>query len=391
MSARVLAPVQAPPRQISRCSRFATHRLLSVSRTAAGAGEAAAAPSRDALFSSLESAINGVSQLPPSQRREGAEEAAPAIRKALTGLREVGATRLWGSATKLQRRSIAAFELRQIGIKEPEAIGRPSIRNDAAFLGTVVLGSSFVAVVLGVTLPGDWGAFGAYLSGGVSLAVLAVGSTAPGLLEIPIQAFSSLFPDYRERVVAHEAAHFLIAHILGIPVVSYSLAIGQEHTDLLEAGLQRKIVRSLALSISVPPHMRTSHFGIGGRAAADRGGARPVGRARECVRPPAKKTFCMFSLFLHRLANAVSGVAAEAMRYPEVVGQNQDLFDLQKLINRTSPPLTAGTQQNLTRWAVWQAAAILKREAAAFDRLREAMAARRSTVDCIRAIEGPAM
>jgi len=36
------------------------------------------------------------------------------------------------------------------------------------------------ALVAGVTLPGDWGAFGSYLIGGSSLVVLAIGSTAPG-------------------------------------------------------------------------------------------------------------------------------------------------------------------------------------------------------------------
>ena len=47
-------------------------------------------------------------------------------------------------------------ELRQIGIKEPEVIGVPSVRNDAAFLAAVVGGSSVLALVLG-QLPGDWG------------------------------------------------------------------------------------------------------------------------------------------------------------------------------------------------------------------------------------------
>lgn len=73
---------------------------------------------------------------------------------------------------------------------------------------------SVLAVLLG-QLPGDWGFFGAYLTGGVVLAVLAVGSTAPGLLQGIIDAFSQLWPDYKERVVAHEAAHLLIGECLG--------------------------------------------------------------------------------------------------------------------------------------------------------------------------------
>jgi len=38
------------------------------------------------------------------------------------------------------------------------------------------------------------GFFVPYLTGGISIAVLAVGSTAPGLLEFAIGKFSSLFP-----------------------------------------------------------------------------------------------------------------------------------------------------------------------------------------------------
>jgi hypothetical protein len=211
---------------------------------------AAAASSRDALLSELSGAINEISQLPPSQRKAGAEEAS---RKALALLRELKTSQsllLYDSYQgRLTRRSTMMGELKQMGIKDPEAIGRPSVRNDAAFLGSVVLGSSALALVLG-QLPGDWGGFGAYLSGGLSIAVLAVGSVAPGLLEIPIAAFSGVFPDYRERVLRHEAAHFLIAYLVGVPVVAYSLGLGKEHTDLIEASLGRKLFGAGSVKLS---------------------------------------------------------------------------------------------------------------------------------------------
>ena len=38
---------------------------------------------------------------------------------------------------------------------------------------------------------------------------------------------TQVFPDYRERVVAHEAAHFLAGYLLGVPVTGYGLMIGQ--------------------------------------------------------------------------------------------------------------------------------------------------------------------
>lgn len=74
-----------------------------------------------------------------------------------------------------------------------------------------------------------------YLTGAVVLVVLAVGSTAPGLLAFVIGRFAQVFPDYRERVLRHEAAHFLVSivregdHITGkmAPVLScYAFATG---------------------------------------------------------------------------------------------------------------------------------------------------------------------
>ena len=43
----------------------------------------------------------------------------------------------------------------QVGIKDPEKVAIPSVRNDAAFLYTLV-GVTSVLAVLGGQLPGDW-------------------------------------------------------------------------------------------------------------------------------------------------------------------------------------------------------------------------------------------
>jgi hypothetical protein len=44
----------------------------------------------------------------------------------------------------------------QVGIKRPEGIAIPSVRNDAAFIATVFVVFSFTAILAGNVLPGDW-------------------------------------------------------------------------------------------------------------------------------------------------------------------------------------------------------------------------------------------
>lgn len=62
----------------------------------------------------------------------------------------------WGGALQdLDRRNVFIGELSRVGIKKPDLIGKPSVRNDAAFLYTLVGVTSVVAVAAG-SLPGDW-------------------------------------------------------------------------------------------------------------------------------------------------------------------------------------------------------------------------------------------
>lgn len=138
-----------------------------------------------------------------------------------------------------------------------------------------------------------------------------------------------------------EAAHILIGHLAGVPVVGYSLGIGQEHTAFAEARLGRRLIE-------------------GKLSNADIDALAPV---------------------------AVAGVAAEGQRYEEVMGQTADLFDLQRILLRSEERLSDSQQQSLTRWAVWCAATALRRHAKAYDAARAAMADGRPVDQVIRAIE----
>ncbi|KAL2631300.1 hypothetical protein R1flu_015986 [Riccia fluitans] len=265
---------------------------------------------------------------------------ADAVRSVLDELREAGLAKQWSSSAGLSRRTTFIRELTTLGIKNAENLAIPSTRNDAAFLATVVGTTSVIAVLAG-QLPGDWGFFVPYLVGGISLGVLAVGSVAPGLLQAGIDLFSGAFADNEERILRHEAAHFLVAYLVGLPIVAYSLDIGKEHVNLVDEKLQKRIYEG-----QLDP--------------------------RE----------------LDRLAVvSMAGLAAEGLRFDKVTGQSADLFSLQRLINRTKPPLSNTDQQNLTRWAVLYSGSLLKNNAKAYEALMEAMKRKAPVTECVEAIE----
>lgn len=83
----------------------------------------------------------------------------------------------------------------------------------------------------------------------------------------------------------------------------------------------------------------------------------------------------------------MAGATSEAMKFDEVLGQNADMLDLQRIMARQQPRMTDAQQQNQTRWACYQAATLLRRYSAEFEALQEAMARGSSVVDCIKAIE----
>lgn len=288
------------------------------------ASSSATSPAID--FSSLESAL--------------AKKDSDAVKEALDQLSEVGWAKRWSSQPYVSRRTTSLRELTSLGIKNAETLAIPSVRNDAAFLATVVGTTGFLAVLAG-QLPGDWGFFVPYLVGSISLVVLAIGSISPGLLQAAISGFSTVFPDYQERIARHEAAHFLVAYFFGLPILEYSLDIGKEHVNLINDKLE-KLIYSGQLD------------------------------AQE----------------LDRLAVvSMAGLAAEGLTYDKVIGQSADLFSLQRFINRSQPQLRKEQQQNLTRWAVLFAGSLLKNNKEVHEALMAAMSRKATVLQCIQAIE----
>lgn len=266
-----------------------------------------------------------------------------AVKEVLDELSQVGWAKKWSSQPSVSRRTTSIRELTNLGIKNAENLAIPSVRNDAAFLFTVVGTTGFLGVIAG-QLPGDWGFFVPYLLGSISLVVLAVGSISPGLLQAAIGGFSTFFPDYQDRIARHEAAHFLVAYLTGLPILGYSLEIGKEHVNLVDDRLQKLIYS---------------------------------GQLDEKE--------------LDRLAIvSMAGLAAEGLKYDKVVGQSADLFSLQRFINRCNARISKEQQKNLTRWAVLFAGSLLKNNTAIHEALVSAMLKKASVLECIKVIESVA-
>ncbi len=77
------------------------------------------------------------------------------ILKALVDLKEEGGLQKWGSVKPPERINVFKGELKKVGVKNTGAIATPTIRNERAFLVTVVGVTSVLATAAGF-LPGDW-------------------------------------------------------------------------------------------------------------------------------------------------------------------------------------------------------------------------------------------
>ena len=84
---------------------------------------------------------------------------------------------------------------------------------------------------------------------------------------------------------------------------------------------------------------------------------------------------------------AMAGATAEAMNFDEVMGQNADMLDLQRIMWRSSSKMSNAQQQNQTRWAAYQAASIMRKYKNEYQALIDIMNAGGSVNDCIVALE----
>lgn len=280
---------------------------------------------------------------------ETAADRAAVVAK-LDALKEAGVAPLWNSF-RLAPRAVSLRELCQT-TKLPEKVLDPT----AVEYDTKDIQDTFTKVLVGATLAsGLWAVgsdaigmdaglrfTGTYLIAGVPIGILAIGSVAPGILFLPIEAFKSATAkqDTLERRARHEAAHLLTAHCLGVPVSSVSVTNGSPQVVVFDE-----------VAVQAP------------------------GALLPAASLPSLTVV------------AVSGLMAEAELFGKALGASADLRVLNEMMVRTSPPLAARAQQDTARYAALIAWTIIKRHRPAWDAITQALLDGKGLAECLAAAE----
>jgi hypothetical protein len=159
---------------------------------------------------------------------------------------------------------------------------------------------------------------------------------------------ASFSPQHRDRIIRHEAGHFLVAYLLGIPVTGYTLSAWE------------------ALKQKQP--------GLGGVSFDD----------RELASQLEKGT--LSAQILDRYCTIwMAGVAAENIVYNNAEGGADDRQKIGTVLTKLG--FSASVQEQKQRWAALQARTLLQNNWSAYEALVNSMQQRADLAECCRAIE----
>jgi len=249
------------------------------------------------------------------------------------------------------------------------------------------------------------------------LVFLGYGFATPAKLQtllVTIQRW--VFPTYGKRMVQHEAGHFLIGHLLGLPVRGYSTNavrnavefyplsdkdVGRERAALLGFRPSNNNNNNQQQSQPQPPEPTEdkpffSEEGSGGKTLQN-----SVFRDEKDYRsnpflklPPKDdpSTSWPYRGFDHptldRLASvSVAGVCAEILAYGTAEGGFADFAQLRELFQSAEPELGEGEMDNRVRYSLGFVMGQLRRHLGALDALVEVMERDGDVAECVLAIE----
>ena len=163
--------------------------------------------------------------------------------------------------------------------------------------------------------------------------------------------YQTLFPEYKDKILHHEAGHFLLSYLLGVPVRGcvtsawdarkYKDIQGQAGTIFFDSRLAEEISRGKVTRSS-----------------------------------------------LDRMSVVVmAGIAAEALKFGRAEGGAADERTLIGFLSSVQPPWNMLRVQGQARWGVTQAILLIKEHQESYDALVEALRQKKSVGDCVKAIE----
>eukprot|EP00183_Erythrolobus_madagascarensis_P003116 CAMPEP_0185852776 /NCGR_PEP_ID=MMETSP1354-20130828/16230_1 /TAXON_ID=708628 /ORGANISM="Erythrolobus madagascarensis, Strain CCMP3276" /LENGTH=366 /DNA_ID=CAMNT_0028554121 /DNA_START=108 /DNA_END=1208 /DNA_ORIENTATION=+ len=241
---------------------------------------------------------------------------------------------------------------------------------DAALISasfyTTFIASAFLALLAEQYLPGpDYVRYTVtFLAGSIPFAFLLSGLSLPAVLQaglILIRRASS--KQFRDRLVRHEAGHFLVGYLLGIAVESY-----------------RANAISNAVQFTMKPASSIIITNSNNTASTN---------SATSVDPDEMRIDKYNHEQLDALAVvSMAGVVSELLCCDGAArGGYADLAQLQALMQRADPPLESREVQHKVRWGAVRAYSLLQQNRNALDALSLKMATNRPVPECIAAIE----
>jgi len=207
--------------------------------------------------------------------------------------------------------------------------------------------ASSIGAVISLVVGGNIGSTLCYLFALIPIVFVGIGSSAPGIIAAGIQATRGSGDDEstrNDRICRHEAGHFLCGYLCGLPVKNYEITETgfpcvefHPSTDMSAVSAQRELSREEIAAMSVV---------------------------------------------------ALSGSVAEALKYEEAKGGQNDLIELEGLFGRSKEFIGAAKQQDLTRWGALAAYQLIKANMEKYEKLVQAFKEKKSVAECIAVVEG---
>jgi hypothetical protein len=287
---------------------------------------------------------------------------------------------------------------------------------DRASLGllSVMVGSTLTALTANQNMPGPeiLRFLVVLIFTFAPLAFVGYGIATPDKLQTALVVIQrEFFPAYRTRMIHHEAGHFLMGHLLGLPVAGYTTNAIKNAVEFYPlSDKNRGRDRATLLGFDTPRESRDepvmmvpedvpffSTEGLGGLLLEEQSVFR---NAKNYTDNPFLKLASIneptnswpFRGFDHRTVDqlaavSVAGVCAEILAFGNAEGGIADLGQLRQIFGSADPKFTDREMENMIRFALGYTMSQLRRNLGALDALVSVMERDGSVAECVLAIE----